>query len=362
VTLRGPRLRNKRHLLPSSERIAMNPHRAELVDALRILGVDHVHIQSIGGFGLFATEWVRYLPEALGCEYDMTLHDYAPVCPRLHFNLPDGHYCGEPPVSECERCIALHGGPSGYHPMWRWRTSWAPLMEGARRVFCACGDVAERTARYFPDARYCVRPHPERVPAKRYRGPRSSRGAGEPLRVAVPGAIGEQKGFELLIECARDARKRKLPLEFRVVGYTMSDARAEEAGVEVLGRYRPVDAERVLAEAECDLAFLPSFTPETWCFTLSSVFRVELFPVVFDIGALAERVRNAKWGEVLPVDLMRDAQAVNDRLLSLDIPPAPGDLQDQQRASTYSSFLDEYYDLPPGSQQGASMPPTGPPS
>ena len=54
---------------------------------------------------------------------------------------------------------------------------------------------------------------------------------------------------------------------------------------------------RSVEEAECDLALLPSLTPETWCFTLSSVFRVALFPVVFDLGALADRVREAKWGD-----------------------------------------------------------------
>ncbi len=347
LTLRGSSLSSKRHLLGNAGRIAMNPNREALVDALRVLEIDHVHVQHTGGFGIFATEWIRYLPEALGCSYDLTLHDYAPVCPRLHVNLPDGHYCGEPPIDECERCVSMNGSPNGYHPIWHWRQTWAPLMEGARQVFCPCADVAERTARYFPKAHYCVRPHPEYFEEVRHRGPRPSRKAGEPLRVVVPGAIGEQKGFDLVIECAEDARRRKLPLEFRVVGFTMSDEKAEEAGIDVSGRYDPEDAERLLAEAECDLAFLPSLTPETYCFTLSSVLRVELFPVVFDMGALAERVRDAKFGEVLPNELMKDAAAVNDRLLALDVQPAPGDLQHRAFADKYPSYLEDYYALAP---------------
>ncbi len=358
VTLRGPRLRNKRHLLPNAERIAMNQSLDELIEALRLLDVDHVHVHHAGGFGLFATDWIRALPERVGCEYDLTLHDYAPVCPRLHFNLPDGHYCGEPGLDECERCIASFGSPIGYYPMWRWRPGWQPLLDGARRVFCPSRDVADRMARYFPEVEYCVRPHPERVPRERHRAPPSSRRPGEPLRVAVPGAIGEQKGFDLVIECAEDARRRRLPIRFRVVGYTMNDERAEEAGVEVLGRYRPEEAERVIAEAECDLAFLPSLTPETWCFTLSSVLRAELFPVVFDLGALAERVREAKWGEIVPRALMKDAGAVNDLLLELAIPPAPGDLAERLRVNEYGSYLGDYYELErhPGMRDGDAQP------
>lgn len=345
LTLRGEALDPRRHLLTNAGRVAMNPNRADLAEALRILEIDHVHVQHIGGFGIFATEWIRYLPEALGCTYDLTLHDYGPVCPRLHFNLPDGHYCGEPPIDECERCVAINGSPNGYHPMWHWRQGWAPLMEGARRVFCPVADVAERTARTFPKANYCVRPHPERFVGTPPRGPRPRRGAGEPLRVAVPGAIGEQKGFGLLIECAEDARRRDLPIEFRVVGYTAYDPGAEAAGIEVLGRYEPEDAEQVLADAECDVALLPSLTPETWCFTLSSVLRVGLFPVVFDLGALAERVRAARYGAVWPAELMKDAEAINDRLLALDVPEPPADLAERTRPATYPSMLDDYYEL-----------------
>jgi len=345
VTLRGPRGRHHRHLLPNAEQIAMNPHFDALLQALRILEIDHVHVHHTGGFGIFAMEWLGLLIESLGCDYDLTLHDYAPICPRLHFNLPDGSYCGEPGLDECERCVAMYSSPNGYQPMWRWRKSWEPLLEKARHVFCPCDDVEQRASRYFPKAHYAVRPHPERRSEGRHHGPRASRGPDDALRVVVPGAIGEQKGFDLLLGCARDAEKRGLPIEFCVVGYTMDDAAAKAAGIEVRGRYRPQHVERVLAEAKCDLAFLPSLTPETYCFTLSSVFDVELFPVVFDMGALAERVRDAGFGEVLPVGLLRDPAAVNDRLLALRAVPAPDGLQDHLRATEPASVLTDYYGL-----------------
>jgi hypothetical protein len=42
--------------------------------------------------------------------------------------------------------------------------------------------------------------------------------------VAVIGAIGVHKGFNVLKACAQDAKRRGLPLRFVVIGYTRDDA------------------------------------------------------------------------------------------------------------------------------------------
>ena len=47
-----------------------------------------------------------------------------------------------------------------------------------------------------------------------------------PCRVCVIGAIGIHKGYQVLLDCARDAAERRLPLEFVVVGHTIDDRQA----------------------------------------------------------------------------------------------------------------------------------------
>ena len=44
-------------------------------------------------------------------------------------------------------------------------------------------------------------------------------------RVCVIGAIGIHKGYQVVLDCARDAAERRLPLEFVVVGHTIDDRR-----------------------------------------------------------------------------------------------------------------------------------------
>ena len=90
-------------------------------------------------------------------------------------------------------------------------------MRGARRVIAPSSDTAARLGRHFQDLEIQVQPHaaptaPAALPSRP--------GEAKVIRVALIGAIGDHKGYRILLECARDARARRLPLEFVVIGYT----------------------------------------------------------------------------------------------------------------------------------------------
>lgn len=63
--------------------------------------------------------------------------------------------------------------------------------------------------------------------------------------------------------------------------------------------------------------FVPSIWPETYLYTLSLAFALRCPPVVFDLGAQAERVRAENFGVILPYALTADIPALNDSLLAL---------------------------------------------
>jgi glycosyltransferase involved in cell wall biosynthesis len=328
--------------LPNCGNLSIELRREELAMALRALRVGHVHLHHIVGSPDGLLEWLACIRSDIGCTLDITLHDYTPVCPRIHLQDDSGHYCGEPDLAGCERCVADRGSPFGPQSVEQWRERWRPLMSQARRVLCPSHDVATRTGRYFPEAQYLVRPNPEpRFPEQPLPRPRGSR---KGLRVAVPGAIGDTKGFFVLLDCAKDARRRRLPIEYQIVGYSQNDARAGRACVKVTGRFDPADADEALASAGCDIALYLSLWPETYSFTLSSAFRIGLFPVVLDMGALAERVREVGFGEVLPFELARDPAAINDALLALEVAPPDAPLEGSFLPGRYPTILRDYYD------------------
>ncbi len=128
------------------------------------------------------------------------------------------------------------------------------------------------------------------------------------------GAIGGHKGYQVLLGCARDAAARRLPLEFVVIGYTENDKSLLKTGkVFITGRYSEIEAPHLLRRERLDIAFLPSVWPETWCYTLDYALTAGLPVVAFDLGAIAERLRAAGLGMLLPLDL--SSRQINDRLL-----------------------------------------------
>jgi GT2 family glycosyltransferase/glycosyltransferase involved in cell wall biosynthesis len=315
----------------------------DLARVARALGVDHLHVHHLGDLGVDSPTWVARLADALACGYDLTVHDYLPICPRLHLIDGSGVYCGEPEVAACEACVRGHGSAFGRPSVQAWRDTWSAFLGGARAVFCPSSDVVHRLGRYFPDVVFTLRPHPWRQrPARSITSQGPARDGRR--RVVVLGSIGPSKGAEVLLACARDAACRDLPLVFHVVGDTDRDEELEATGcVEITGGYEPEDVGALLGPFRGAIGWLPSVWPETWSYTLTELAEGGLFPVAFDLGAPAERIRGWGCGALLPVALWHDAAAVNDRLLSLQLPARLPRFEVFGGEGHYVTLRDDYY-------------------
>ena len=167
---------------------------------------------------------------------------------------------------------------------------------------------------------------------------------GSRLEVVVVGAVGAHKGSRVLLSLARDAQSRGLPIRYRVVGYTDVTEELKAAGVEETGRYGDdAEAAALVAAVAPSCILLPSIWPETFCYTLSLAFGLGVPPVVFDLGAQAQRVRDAGFGHVLPPAAVDDPSGLNDRLLAL--PLATLRAEPRRAARIYPDVLRDYYGL-----------------
>jgi GT2 family glycosyltransferase len=251
----------------------------------------------------------------LDVPFDIYIHDYSWICPRL--TLIDGtrRYCGEPAVAVCESCIARNGSRlGGSITVAALRKRSARWISAARQVVVPTHDVGKRLGRYFPDVKPKVIPWETDIAAQAAPPPPRRAGA---TRVAVIGAIGVHKGYEILLDCARDAADRQLPLQFVVIGYTEDDETLFETGKAfVTGRYDEAEVEDLLRRESPDLVFFPGVAPETWCYALTHAMRSGLPIVGFDLGAVAERLRAIDRGIVLP--FTDDPAQLNDHLLRVN--------------------------------------------
>ncbi len=243
------------------------------------------------------------LAEVLDVPYEVVVHDYAWICPRITLVGPDKRYCGEPDADGCEACYSDIGGmlEEDIAPA-RLRLRSHSVLSGASRVVVPSWDVANRLARYFPGLRCALTPWES--DAKLPPLSADTRVSRMRLRVLVVGAIGIDKGYEYLLACARHVAARRLALEFVVVGFTCDDRRLLETGVvHITGRYQEAEAVALIRAQEAGLGFLPALWPETWSYTLSQMWQAGLDVVAFDLGAPAERIRANQRGRLLPLGL-----------------------------------------------------------
>lgn len=270
---------------------------AELCKDLRALGIWHVHIHQTVGL----SKEVWQIPAKLKVAYDFTVHDYFSVCPRVNLINASGVFCGQPDLPTCEQCVSADTLDAETRALYlelggtvaAWRKFHLVKLKSARALFAPSEDTAQRMARYgrLPQLRH--KPHPE-SPIVFHPRPHAKRG---PLRVAIIGAIGPHKGHQLLLATAVAAKRKKLPIEFVVVGYTCDDgAYAGFGNVEILGEYKQETLPGLLAGAGCTVALFLSIWPETYSYTLSEALRAGLVPVAIDLGAQSERIKRDKTG------------------------------------------------------------------
>ena len=258
---------------------------------------------------------VLRLSGLLRVPFDVFLHDYAAFCPQITLCAGTDGYCGEPSdARDCEDCVADHPpaiavvGSVDEH-----RARQAIMLRMARRVIAPSHDTAARTRRFVSRLSPVVLPWEDDGALTRTVG----LPAAGVRHVAVLGGIGHDKGFGVLLACARDAVRRDLALRFTVVGHTVDDDRLLATGrAFVTGQFAEGEAAGLLRALRADVGFLPSVWPETWCFALSALWQAGLHVTAFNIGAPAERIAAVQGaGALLPLGLA--ASGINDHFLAL---------------------------------------------
>ena len=256
---------------------------------------------------------ISSLARRLKVPLTIALHDCSALCPRVTLLGRQGRYCGEPTeIAACEACVATAGARNGEAiSVSALRRRSGEEFARATAVNVPSSDMARRMRRYFPAMSPMIcPPEDDRTIAPPPLPPRTAI-----LRVAVIGALGIDKGLEVLLACARDAAERKLALNFRVIGHTDDDEALFATGhAFVTGQYAEAEAVALVRAQRPQLAFLPSVIPESWGYTLSIAWQAGLRCAVFDLGAQAERVRQTGFGWCLPLGL--PAQIINNTLIA----------------------------------------------
>ncbi|MEP7156142.1 MAG: glycosyltransferase [Betaproteobacteria bacterium] len=268
---------------------------AELLNVLRMAGISRVHLHHVHGL----PQYVLDLHTMLGVPLDITLHDYFPITPRYHLG-----FGGALEASSHE---------SGAQNDWQlsdeqWRARMGKLLDSAERVIAPSQDLAGVLRGYFPAINFQVRGHPDVIP--------EAAGKMRPYTVMVLGGLTPEKGLNLLDACARDARDRKLPLFFKLLGHTAGKlVQFPGAPLSISGTYSEADLDYLIALEKPDAFLFPSQIPESFSYTLTTALRFGLPVVASALGAFKERLENNPRARTLAWNA--PATAWNDALLEM---------------------------------------------
>jgi glycosyltransferase involved in cell wall biosynthesis len=269
------------------------------LDLLASVGIDRVHFHHVHDLPREALA----LASSLGAPYDVTLHDYFPICPRYHLAPGEGGKCTVDELRGCDRCLA-HAPAQWGLALGEWRDLFHAFLRGAERVIAPSHDVVARMQRHFPDVAFLEWPHPEM--------PRTMPAI---HKVALLGGISPAKGARLLEACVADAAARGLPLHFRVLGQVdRPTATWPAAPLSIAGTYSDDTLAELLAIERPDAFLFLAQVPETYSYTLTWAMRTGLPIVATRLGAFPERLRNYRAHTLVAPDA--PAASINDAILA----------------------------------------------
>lgn len=259
-------------------------HLPKLITYLHACKVQRIHIHHQIGFGDFTRNLVRQsrLP------FDLTIHDYYPVCPQINLisSLTE-RYCGEPDADVCNACIAfspIHGATD--IASWRQQHRW--MFDEAERVLCPTRDTMLRLQRMGMPGNMMVVPH-EPVQGRHWPEMAEPLSPDQPMRVAILGTLAPHKGAAAVRNTVLAAGDK--PLEFVLIGVS-------EPGLDIpsglayreTGRYRDGDLMELIRQQAPHLIWFPALCPETYSYTLSAAIASGLPIIASNLGAFPERL------------------------------------------------------------------------
>lgn len=321
------------------------PTQAELFSSIiRALGIVKVHIHHIKGAELF----IRHLLKSEDFPYDVTLHDYYLINGNPALADKTGRFCADSNIRDMV-CAEHSQVPLNYSAQ-EWRKFTGKILLGAQRIFAPSHYAATLFAEYFPTVDVTVLPHPDweidtPYPAVR----RAELKPGKKFIVVALGALGLEKGADILERAALLAAKLDCSIEFHLLGYAYREL---NKAVVVHGAYEDELLDQKLTEIGPHLVWFPCQWPETYSYTLSACLRGG-YPVLAPaLGAFIERLRDRplSWLQHFPADpeqwLLKIAEIKADIFVDVSAQEFHWAMQTSVNASGLS-YKNGYIDIPP---------------
>lgn len=255
-----------------------------------------------------------------------TLHDYYPLFGEPKLTGLDHRYVQDP-TKRSHEC-AVKSGIKDISAFQRSHRQWLCRSE---KVIAPTSWVAKEYHTVFPEVNIEIAPH---LDNRKYPNPISIEWENESIRVLVLGALGPEKGADILEATARECENEKI--SFSLLGFAY---RKLDPCVQVYGKYEEEHLVSRIGELKPHLIWFPCQWPETYSYTLSAALELGLPIAAPNLGAFSDRLqgRPNTWLLDWPCSVSNWSQFF--RCLSIEF-PLSSKLWDQRESKP---FYEEYF-------------------
>jgi GT2 family glycosyltransferase/glycosyltransferase involved in cell wall biosynthesis len=284
-----------------------------LINIIKELGITRISVQAFVGFDYNIPNWVMAVAEQTNIPYEVYLHDYYMVCPRVKMVTKNLEFCTCQSANDCTNVIKEAGSCAGIIDVKEWRIMYNRFLAGADKIIAPSRDVKDRFLKYYPNLDISYIPHGDDVEPTPICVPYEP---SKPIKIAVFGDISIEKGARILVNCADYVRDNKLNVIFVVAG-SCSLPLQNHPNITFLGAYEKAKLLDTQKSHNCNISFFPAQWPETYSHSLSEAFKACLWPIAFDIGAIAERIRDYNYGTILPYEERKNTEFIVNQLIQV---------------------------------------------
>jgi len=247
-----------------------------VVELFKAMGISAIHFHHTLGLN----SKILALPYDLGVAHLCTVHDFYWLNGNPTLTDESGKYPG---YYSDKQHNPLYPLPDGLTPE-KFREPLQKLFENAASVIFPSNSTKSLFTGVFPLNNAVVAPHIET--GRDIRKIPSAFTKKDSYNIGVLGAIGREKGADLLEALGVAARNAGAPFKFKLIGYAYRPLKV----IETTGPYSFKQLHDLIEQHELDVILFPAQWPETYSYTLSYALDSGLPIFAPNIGAFPERL------------------------------------------------------------------------
>lgn len=254
---------------------------------IKELKIDLLHIHHTSGFPCDLHYLSKEIPTII------TLHDYFLLCPN-YFMISNynNKLCYNSTKQNCSKCVGILNNRLSVR-----NNACMLLFKYVKSVIVPDESVLSEYRRYYSIKDGYIIPHG--IDTDRFKKISLSNHVLDTnnINIAFVGFLQKHKGGEIASKLVLLNHSK---YKYHLFGTTdIDDLLSNRTNFINHGRYERYDLPKLLSDNNIDLVLLLSTCPETYNYCLSEISLAKIPVLCFDIGAIANRVRNNKIGWVI---------------------------------------------------------------